>query len=516
MSVLQVILIVLIILSVGFNFFLFFRPRTGDFNKFLHTFFAKNMAGRISLANTLEKTGVGDQIQKESISFLNEFILKLRQILRNSFSIGHNLTTTSDSMKNDASRLLEMADSTSMQSTQVATAMEEMSTTISEIARNASTVATSSVSTLDNASQAERDINENVRSIEILSGNVSNWAETNRALSQATHKIDEIILVINDIADQTNLLALNAAIEAARAGEQGRGFAVVADEVRKLADKTGKATKEIGGMIRDVKTKADNSLGTMDSTLSGVTESIQRSRSAEESLVKIVSEVRQITDMIQQIATASEEQSKVSEDVVANMEKVASYANETKSLAQHIATSGDSVASLAINLYSNLCGLKKDPLDEAMEGLLISCSSTFQSMLEEAVKAGKVTHNALFDDNYVKSGEEGKLSTGGTRFFEDSVLALLKQWVQTDKKIIYVVAMDRNGYMPTHLMPARSGLKMSDPISLNGARSEKLIGQAFRRPIAAGGELVIDIAHPVLPGGRHWGCLRIGYMPDMS
>ena len=516
MSLIQIVLIILVILSVCLNVFLLFRRRTGDYNRFLHAFLEKNMTGRISVANTLEQSAAADSLQREITSFFNAFILNLRQILKNSFSIGHKLTTTSDSMKTDASKLLEMADNTSMQSTQVATAMEEMSTTINEIARNASTVATSSVSTLDNASQAEKDINENVKSIELLSGNVSNWAETNKALSHATRKIDEIILVINDIADQTNLLALNAAIEAARAGEQGRGFAVVADEVRKLADKTGKATKEIGGMIRDVKTKADNSLGTMDSTLAGVTESIQRSKNAEGSLIKIVTEVRQITDMIQQIATASEEQSKVSEEVVSNMEKVASYATETKRLAQNISTSGDSVATLAINLYSNLCNLKKDSLDETMEELLISCASSFQSMLEEAVRAGRLSNNALFDDNYVKAGEEGQLSTGFTRFFEDSVLSVLKQWAQSDKKIVYVVVMDRNGYMPTHIMPARARLKMGDPISITGAKSEKLIGQAFRRPVAAGGELVIDIAHPVLPGGRHWGCLRIGYMPDMS
>ncbi|MGC2061947.1 MAG: methyl-accepting chemotaxis protein [Thermodesulfovibrionales bacterium] len=516
MSLLQIALIILVILSAVLNVFLLLRRRTGEFNKFLHTFLAKNMAGRINLVNTLEKTETGDHRQGEIISFFNEFILKLRQILKNSFSIGHNLTTTSDAMKKDASELLQMADSTSMQSTQVATAMEEMSSTINEIARKASAVATSSVATLDNASQAETDIKKNVKSIELLSGNVSNWAETNRALSHATRKIDEIILVINDIADQTNLLALNAAIEAARAGEQGRGFAVVADEVRKLADKTGKATKEIGGMIRDVKSKADNSLGTMDSTLAGVTESIQRSRSAEESLIKIVTEVRQITDMIQQIATASEEQSKVSEDVVSNMEKVANYANQTKMLAQNISTSGDSVASLAINLYSNLCNLKKDNFDTAMEELLISCSSSFQSMLEEAVRTGRLENSALFDDNYVKVDEEGRFSTGCMSFFENSVLSSLKQWAQADKKIVYVVAMDRNGYMPTHIMPARARLKMADPISINGAKSEKLIGQAFRRPIAAGGELVIDITHPILPGGRHWGCLRIGYMPDMS
>ena len=516
MQMLQIALGVLLALSLGLNLALIFKRRADRFSGNLHAFLMRNMSGRIGLTNSFDLADAGTALQKEIASHFNTFITTLRQILKNSFSIGHKLTTTSDSMKTDAAKLLDMSEKTSMQSAQVATAMEEMSSTVNEIARNASTVAASSVTTLDNANRAEEDINENVRSIEVLSGNVTNWAETNRALSHATLRIDEIILVITDIADQTNLLALNAAIEAARAGEHGRGFAVVADEVRKLADKTARATREIAGMIRDVKSKADNSLETMDSTLTGVTDSIERSKHARLSLGKIVSEVEQITGMIQQIATASEEQSKVSEEVLSNMEKVSEYAGSTRQLAQSISASGDSVATLALGLYSNLCNLKKDQVDVSMEDLLKSSALSLQSMLEETIKAGRLDRTALFDENYVRVNEEGRLSTGATRYFETAVLPELKKWAESDRKIVYVVAMDRNGYMPTHILPSRAGIRMQDPISLNGARSENLIGQAFRRPVAAGGELVIDVAHPVGVGDRHWGCLRIGYMPDMS
>jgi hypothetical protein len=93
---------------------------------------------------------------------------------------------------------------------------------------------------------------------------------------------------------------------------------------------------------------------------------------------------------------------------------------------------------------------------------------------------------------------------------------MLKEWSATHRNTIYVVAMDRNGFMPVHVMPARTGVIMKDPVSQKGARSPKLIGQAFRRPIEAGGQLVVDVACPITFKERHWGCLRIGYLPSIE
>jgi len=94
------------------------------------------------------------------------------------------------------------------------------------------------------------------------------------------------------------------------------------------------------------------------------------------------------------------------------------------------------------------------------------------------------------------------------------MLPKLKEWSAAHRNTIYVVAMDRNGFMPVHVMPARTGVIMKDAVSQQGARSPKLIGQAFRRPIEAGGQLVVDVACPIMIRERHWGCLRIGYLPS--
>ncbi len=505
----------LLSLSLAVNLYLLFRSSFNRFNGELKQHLFRSSAGRPDLATQFSSQAALRGGPGEIRSHLNMLVGKLGENFKKAFSVGYQLTKTSDSMKQVSSQLQDMSDKLSSQAAQVATAMEEMSSTINEIARNATTAAKAGTSSSDNADLAKKAIDENVKSIELLSENVSTWAETNRALSTATDHIDKIILVINEIAGQTNLLALNAAIEAARAGEQGRGFAVVADEVRKLADKTAAATKEIGDMIKDVKEKADNSLTTMDATLSRVADNIDRSKHAEASLKKIAEEVKQTVDMIRQIATASEEQAQVSEDVLQNMEKVSGYAADAKGLAATISASGDSVASYALSLYSQLCSVKKDATDNAMEESLRSCAASLATLLEGAVRQGRLDDAALFDENYTKTNEPDKFATRANRYFEAEVLPLLKTWSQADKRITYVVVMDKNGYMPTHTNPARAKVKMQDPISLAGTRSNAIIGQAFRRPIAAGGELVVDIAAPLVVAGKQWGCLRIGYLPDM-
>lgn len=149
-----------------------------------------------------------------------------------------------------------------------------------------------------------------------------------------------------------------------------------------------------------------------------------------------------------------------------------------------------------------------------MEAYIKTLVVEFTAMLEESVRHSRIDMDSLFDENYVKTAEEGKFKVRSNRFFDTEVLPLLKRWSQKDRRLLYVVAMDRNGYMPTHIMPARALVKMTDPVSLSGATSSRLVAQPFRRPVAAGGELAMDMAMPVMVKGRHWGCLRIGYMPD--
>ncbi|HKK20007.1 MAG TPA: methyl-accepting chemotaxis protein, partial [candidate division Zixibacteria bacterium] len=171
-------------------------------------------------------------------------------------------------------------------------------------------------------------------------------------LAKSADQIGEIISVIDDIADQTNLLALNAAIEAARAGEQGRGFAVVADEVRKLAERTGKATGEITDMIKGIQGETTEAVQSMESGISEVDNGRQLADSAGGSLTEIVSMSQRVMDMVQQIATATEEQSSAAEQISRNIEHISSVTKET-------ATGAEQSAAAAEELNRQAEGMKQ-------------------------------------------------------------------------------------------------------------------------------------------------------------
>ncbi|MBI5587069.1 MAG: methyl-accepting chemotaxis protein, partial [Deltaproteobacteria bacterium] len=175
-------------------------------------------------------------------------------------------------------------------------------------------------------------------------------AKTIKELGKSSEEIGTIVSVINDIADQTNLLALNAAIEAARAGEQGRGFAVVADEVRKLAERTTKATKEISAMIKTIQSETGKAVDAMDAGTDKVENGVRLANEAGDALRQIVTGVEDVTDKISHIATSAEEQSSTTDEITRNMDSIAEVAKSNVAAIGEVANATDEMARLATEL----------------------------------------------------------------------------------------------------------------------------------------------------------------------
>jgi len=241
---------------------------------------------------------------------------------------------------------------------QAATAINEMTATIQEVAKNAASTSDSADSANKATMEGQDIVEQTVSSISQLASDIENASDVIHQLEEHSEKIGSVLDVIKNIAEQTNLLALNAAIEAARAGEQGRGFAVVADEVRTLASRTQESTQEIESMIDKLQSGARDAVQVMESSREQASASVEQSNAAGHALQTITKAVALISDMNTQIATAAEEQFSVSEEINRNIISVSDLGSQTAAGANETTASSEELARLAVGLQSLISQFK--------------------------------------------------------------------------------------------------------------------------------------------------------------
>ena len=254
------------------------------------------------------------------------------------------ITTASDALNKQITHSDRTAADSAERLSEAATAMNEMNATVQEVARNASDASKMSAQTRQKAEEGAKVVQDALSSIEKVQAVATVLREDMQQLSEHARSINTVMGVISDIADQTNLLALNAAIEAARAGEAGRGFAVVADEVRKLAEKTMASTSEVGNAINAIQQSTAKSVEGVDRAVEQIANATELATRSGEALTQIVSDAEITADEVRAIATASEQQSAASEEINQSIVQVNSMSAET---AQSMAEAAQAVADLS-------------------------------------------------------------------------------------------------------------------------------------------------------------------------
>jgi methyl-accepting chemotaxis protein len=299
----------------------------------------------------ITKSITSDSKIKDEITDLLHALESMRQKLKVNITemsgSSNQLASASEELSATVTQITHRIEEQTGKINQVATATTEMSQTVIDIAKNASNIATSANDTTKTAHDGEQVVGKTVSEVQEIARTVAESADLMSSLGERSKQIGEIINVIKDIADQTNLLALNAAIEAARAGEQGRGFAVVADEVRKLAERTAKATTEIGDMISAIQNETEKAVTAMADGSKRVEAGVALATEAGSALHKIVDSVNGLQSMVQQIASATEEMSAVSEQISGDIEAIAAVSNETSASAEQIAQASSDLARLS-------------------------------------------------------------------------------------------------------------------------------------------------------------------------
>ncbi len=286
----------------------------------------------------------------EACRQFNTFVHKLQGIIGTIAQTTAKVAGDSAQLSNTARRMSTGVEDVSIQIGTVATAGEEISTTSGEIATNCQYAAEGAQQATGAAITGARVVEETIAVMTSIAERVTHSAKAVENLGARSDQIGAIVGTIEDIADQTNLLALNAAIEAARAGEQGRGFAVVADEVRALAERTTRATKEIGGMIRMIQQETKGAVVAMEEGVSEVARGREKAAGSGKALENILDQINAVTTQIHQIASAAEEQTATTSEISSNMLQITSVVAQTSQGSQEASSAAAELSMHAAEL----------------------------------------------------------------------------------------------------------------------------------------------------------------------
>ena len=332
---------------------------------FIITGLLKSIRSAVNVAETISSGDLTHDVVSDSNDEMGTLLNALSTMRNNLYNMVTQMNDSSTQLAAASEELAAVSEETNQnirnqqsEVEQAATAINEMTATIQEVAKNAAETSETAYSTNASTIEGQSVVRQTVNSISQLASDIESASDVIHQLESHSENIGGVLDVIKNIAEQTNLLALNAAIEAARAGEQGRGFAVVADEVRTLASRTQESTQEIEAMIEKLQSGSREAVQVMESSRKQASESVEQANSAGTALQSITEAVSHISDMNTQIATASEEQASVAEEINKNITSVNDLGHRTEKGANETTASSEELARLAAGLQSLISQFK--------------------------------------------------------------------------------------------------------------------------------------------------------------
>jgi methyl-accepting chemotaxis protein len=451
------------------------------------------------------------------------------KVLFNSQQIG----SASDKVIGDANHVAERSTEQQAAAGNTATEIQTLAVDMSQVGANAHETAQISQTAAQLSEEGTRIVALASAEMKKIAQSVTQSAELVVSLGEESQKIGRILQTIREIADQTNLLALNAAIEAARAGEAGRGFAVVADEVRKLAERTTAATAEIGGMIAAIQKETASAVTSISAGNAQARAGADLAEQAAAALARINDGARDTMQKVDAIAEAIARQSATGEAIAGHVATIRQVADANSQAADQTLQEARQLKNLSTNLQeiSNVfrlgeSGQRAVETHAKMPAIVRDAARRVGELLDEAIARGRIKADDLFADDYrpIAGTRPQKFNTRFDALCDQVLPELQERLLGQHAWVVYAIACDRKGYVPTHnrkfsqpltgnekvdFVGNRTKRVFDDPVGRRcGAHQEAFLLQTYRRDT---GEIMHDISAPVFVGGRQWGGFRIGY-----
>lgn len=448
-----------------------------------------------------------------------------------------------EQVEETAKRLIEDAGNTVSGSeqqhaaaTSVACEATSMADGIARIAQNTEETTQIARAAMDHSTHGVAVVERVATEITRLVNSVEQASASVAALGQRSDAISAIVSTIHDIADQTNLLALNAAIEAARAGEQGRGFAVVADEVRKLAERTALSTQEIGTLISAIQKEIQHAIATIGEGRDQAKNSATLASETAGALVEIKQGAENTLGQVTSISATIAEQKGQAQHIARQAQDIITLSERNTEGARHTQDAAGRLNYLATNLaeVGNVFRLGKageaaHRLHSSMPDVVLKVCADVRQAMETALDRGLLSVDDLFDLTHtpIPNTRPEKFHTRSDQILDRVLPAVQEPALEQCREATYVIAVDRKGYCPTHnkrftqpltgdeekdKVGNRTKRIFSDPVGKRcGAHTQPFLIQTYRRDT---GEIMHDISAPIYVRGRHWGGVRIGYVTE--
>lgn len=408
----------------------------------------------------------------------------------------------------------------------LATAAEQMSMNSKQINDNAERASQQTNQAMTASSSSSQQLHDNITVVNLLNESVNNAAKKIQSLEKKASEIQSITDVIDGISSQTNLLALNAAIEAARAGEQGRGFAVVADEVRALAAKTADATKQIGEMLNQIGKETSETTTVMTTIVQQTDSVVNTMTNLSQSFTDIDHLMADSSAASNQINHALQEQDSAAAEISTSVVSLHDFLVDKSSETKNVSTQAQTLSNSTESIFVHLSEFDGNTLINKMCKQAELTAKKISELFEQSISANKISQQQLFDFNYKPLGNSvpAKFTSGFDSFTDKNLPQIQEPLLQEFSEMIYAGAVDINGYFPTHnkcfskpltgnpetdMVSNRTKRLFNDPTGIRcGQHTDKFLLQTYKRDT---GEIMHDVSAPIFVKGKHWGGFRIGF-----